>query len=677
MGTCMEPNTPLKFTNAGEAVSQLREMVMAWAVDGETGRATYILELDATRSGAKSGCICHGCGEPMIAVNNAKETVKRRPHFRHHVGAGERGCSVIAARAAVLRTLQDLGWIDLPARTCTGRVTGLDGFTYESTASKPGQRVRIRDIEFEDRVTAMLHMDDGRQIRVTLKGTVNPLATSDASIAEIHIEVDDPEVALMDPATLRDRLSLSNVICWHRHWDDDELQGTANDQAQAVAAEHLAVAPDDLPLPPDMPPELKVETVLHYAVKLILQEAGELRTPSESIYVEAESRRQMHSRSWMLPTQNLILHNIELEKRLGLTRPDLICDAVDVLGGKGYMPMCIEVTVTNRIDSERRSRIMKVGLAALEIDLSRFGGRITRTELRNLVVQNLDCKSWLFNPWVSEKWHELRLEVEALKDGDDEAIELEEAERAEIEGCSIAVLATEHLDAVQAHLNTLTHASGDHGALPDQQSMAATREAVAATARRLAIKGYPGADDEYLLDQRGILGVLLALRNDRALGGNLNSGFQVLNAMMNGRGTLHSLAPLWLAAARAFRLPMSEMQEQIFDGWAAKVRAQILSVPRAYTRRETFDSLLVVLFPELEEALRKTTARHLAGQFEKTQQRTSRPAGPRTKSDAKVSGPKWLQDTDSRNMYLRGPELEAWIRDHPKAAADLGLAPKK
>ena len=38
-----------------------------------------------------------------------------------------------------------------------------------------------------------------------------------------------------------------------------------------------------------MPAELKSETVLHYVVKQILKEAGELRTPEDVVYVEAES----------------------------------------------------------------------------------------------------------------------------------------------------------------------------------------------------------------------------------------------------------------------------------------------------------------------------------------------------------------------------------------------------
>jgi hypothetical protein len=538
--------------------------------------------------------------------------------------------------------------------------------------------MHIKDIKFEDRVTALLRMDDGRQIRVTLKGTNSQVDALDVSVAEIYIEVDDPEVALMDPATLRERLSVVGAVCWNRHWEDAELQATANDQAWAMAAEHLAVAPDDLPLPPDMPSELKVETVLHYAVKLILQEAGEIQTPSESIYVEAESRREMHRRSWTLPAQHLRLNNIELEKRLGLIRPDLVCNAVDTSGAQDYTPLCIEVTVTNQIDPERLSRIRGVGFAALEINLSRFGGRVTRTELKNLVVRQLAGKSWIFNPLMSEKWRELNQEVEALRKQDDDAIELEEEEQAEVRRTPIKILATEYLNATRVYLELLTQAYKGVHSLPDSQRMASAREAVAEAARRLAIKGYPGADDEYLLDQRGLLGALLSLQNDRSFGLDLNSGFQVLNALMSGRGTLHGLAPLYLAAARAFGLPMTAKQEGTFTGWAAEVKMRIQTVTCAYSRRESFDNLLAVLFPELEQALRKTTAKHLASQYKKLSISGSPPVGSVMIEKTTVATPKWISDPASQHMVLQGREREEWIRTHPEAAAALGLslAPK-
>ena len=154
--------------------------------------------------------------------------------------------------------------------------------------------------------------------------------------ALITIEGDNPAIAELSPEMLRARLKLNSTACWRKHWDDDELALNAKNLAQEIAAEHLAVAPDELHMPEDMPAALKSETVLHYAVKLILQEAGQLRVLGDEIWAEAQSSWWMHRRNWRLDEQLLNLSNIELEKRLGLTSPDLICTAMHGDGALAY-----------------------------------------------------------------------------------------------------------------------------------------------------------------------------------------------------------------------------------------------------------------------------------------------------------------------------------------------------
>ena len=144
--------------------------MIAWATDADTHLATYILELGPERSGAKSRCLCPGCGGPLVAVNNAKSQYKVRPHFRHHQGANSQNCAIVAARMAILRTMTELGWIDLPARARSASIKGLDGRDYEGIASRPPERVRVIRAEFSDCAPAVLHLEDGRQITVLLRG---------------------------------------------------------------------------------------------------------------------------------------------------------------------------------------------------------------------------------------------------------------------------------------------------------------------------------------------------------------------------------------------------------------------------------------------------------------------------------------------------------------------------
>jgi hypothetical protein len=39
-------------------------------------------------------------------------------------------------------------------------------------------------------------------------------------------------------------------------------------------------------------------------------------------------------------------------------------------------------------------------ITTLELDISRLGGRVTRTQLKKLVVEEVDHKRWIFNPVV-------------------------------------------------------------------------------------------------------------------------------------------------------------------------------------------------------------------------------------------------------------------------------------
>ncbi len=578
--------------------------------------------------------------------------------------------------------MQDLGWIELPARIRKDYIAGIDGQVYEGYSERPAERVRIRTIEFCDSAPAILHLEGGRRVSVLLRGTNMPGQDSVAPGAAIFIEVDDPSIALMDPLQLREKLSLNGGACWHHHWDDAKILDEATSQARDAAIEHLALAPDELDLPSDMPAELKSETVLHYAVKHILKEAGELRTPHEEVYVEAFSQRQRHDRTWVLPAQHLTLTGVEMEKRLGLTRPDLVCEAVDKSDGPSYPALCIEVTVSNPIGEERRHRIRSEGLPALEINLSRLQGKVTKTRLKQLVVLETSMKSWLFHPLLSAKWRELDSEVRRLRDVEDQAIEEEVAEIRRIQAIPITQVAERYIDKAYAYFQLLQHSKGHRSQPPsaDAVALANAREELSDEARLLAIKGYPGADDEEFLNARGILEALLSLKYDRGLCRDLNTGFQVLNALMaGGQGVHNEFSPLHLAAARTFEVPMNSDQRALFEQWRGAVKDRIVTIKHCYVRPETHDALLAVLFPELIDALVRTTSRHFFGIYRRQQetmrQQESKPSAINAEAIPQISStsPEWLRNPAHKYFFLQGAEFDAWVKKYPEQAKTLGI----
>ncbi|URI07953.1 hypothetical protein MW290_05045 [Aquincola tertiaricarbonis] len=76
----------------------------------------------------------------------------------------------------------------------------------------------------------------------------------------------------------------------------------------------------------------------------------------------------------LLDEEDLRLNCVRLEQRYGRLIPDVTCEVFDDEHAR-YLPLLIEVTVTNVIDEERLERICENHEATLAIDLSRAGGR--------------------------------------------------------------------------------------------------------------------------------------------------------------------------------------------------------------------------------------------------------------------------------------------------------------
>ena len=91
------------------AKPKANDLVMAWAIDKDSGEPRYILELDKNHRGASCSCLCVSCKLPLTAVNAAKAEYQQRPHFKHPKGAQRESCLVLAARYASAQQLLEQG----------------------------------------------------------------------------------------------------------------------------------------------------------------------------------------------------------------------------------------------------------------------------------------------------------------------------------------------------------------------------------------------------------------------------------------------------------------------------------------------------------------------------------------------------------------------------------------
>lgn len=367
------------------------ELVMAWARDKTTGALRYILELGRDQRGTKSGCECISCGLPLTAINAAKATFQRRPHFRHPVGAAKESCLVLTAREAIRQTFQPGDFLTLPRRQRSAHVEGFSGEFYEAWVERVRERVKISSVEFRDGLRAMLVLDDGRQLEVQLVGSADISKVALTGItAHILIATDDPSIASMPPYEIRRRLiPLLEEATWCSHWQDSLMDAEARAAALVAAEDALDWDSDGGELTVDQ----RRETLLHREVKAILERARRLRLPGWIVFDDRMGVKQ----STTTPASTAILKGVTLERRLGRIIPDVVAQLHT--GGD----LLVEVTVTNHVTEERLARIREVNLPTLEIDISRMGGRITRAQLALLVTEELAGKVWLHHPEMEQQ----------------------------------------------------------------------------------------------------------------------------------------------------------------------------------------------------------------------------------------------------------------------------------
>jgi hypothetical protein len=581
---------------------------------------------------------------------------------------------------ALLQSLAAQGSIDLPARRLPGRTTGLSGRGYEHWVTKKPEQVHIRNVQYLDIATALFTLADGRQIRVVLMGTVEPYSAEDpnSTAACIYLGVDDEALKEMSPEGIRAQLKLSgDRFCWNAHWDDHAIQEEADRLAETEARKYLDAIPEGLELPNDMPPELKRETVLHYVVKQLLEEAGEVWAPAHPIQVRQLCKSgRMLFRDSLLPAQHLKLQNVALEKRVGKLRPDLFCEA-SVDGVQTYDPLFIEVTVTHGIDKERAARLIENGVSTLEVDISRLGGVVTREQLKDLVVREIDHKTWVFNPHVEALRKNLEKELELEQKMLDTEWDKQQAEDAALLAIPVQQIAFQYLEAVREYLTLLTISEmqqeySEQSIRADLATAEKAKSTIQELARKLAKKGHPEASEETLFGWHGTLAKLLSIQHDRGIGYRVNSGFQVLNACFQANPLRREHAALCMAAAKAFDLPLKEHQQQKMNEWRKEILNSVDRGEDTYGRKDRHDSILALLFPQLREGIEKT-------RLEIMRARKRRPvqAGQERAAFRSDSGTAKNRFLDGSGGWYTGKELVRWIEKNPDSAEKLGLSRSK
>lgn len=641
----------VKATGLSPRALSSSDLVMAWAVDQDTGQPRYILQLDAAHRGGKSNCKCPSCDLPLVAVNAAKVVFQKRPHFRHPEGAAREKCVIVAARKALTEMFGQQERIVLPRRRRSRNVEGLSGHYFDAWVERPSESVGINECTFRDEATAILTLDDGRRLVVQLvgHGEVSHLEGDEALLARIELDVDDPAIAMMSPEEIFERLELAwSGACWAQHWADADLDRDAEAKARASAADALDWL-EQTDLPSDLGPAERRETLLHREVKAILEREKRICLPG--LHVEAQWRCSngfVDRRTWSEPASEVELTSVELEVHLGGSVPDVIATWVD--DDRWTHSIFIEVTVTNPIGDERIDRLSSFGFPVLEIDIGRMGGVVTREEFTRLVVDEVAGKRWLYHPTLNEEEGHLLAVMKR------EADELDAAarKRQELLEVSAADWGQRYLQVFRQRWQAqLVTGDGSTGGEAWQMAQDALVEAAGA----LETHGYPMASAMDKNPLRTIIARILSIRCGTGVEYDFDNAWAVINAIRcDRRESSLKWHTLYLIARRIYQPTLTPEQEQKVAKWRETVKSSIENEEPIYVRDTVYDRLLGLLFPEMRSALNNpfgTPLQILEKDYD-------------VLDDLPERSP--VEFWTSDDAFLRGRAFAEWARRFPDAA---------
>ena len=319
---------------------------LKWAHDTLTGEPRYIHDSDIVARACS--CTCPACHQALTPVMPGQpQRIRPTAHFRHLAGSQKDDCSLVAARLAATRHLLELGFITLPRRQMSRSAKGFSGEGYEVWVEEPAERIAVVGARLRDHATAVLTLDDGRQLLVDLTGSRQ--ATSDGGgEAVVTMSLSDPAIASLSPDEIRTRLRILPDIGWCSHWNDRSLaaRGDAAAVEMARSAMDAWADADEVDFRSRLPPgvneataqNLRRETLLHREVKEILRHSSSVATPGLEVTVTREPPEELQGdwedhtirKTWMTPSRTLEIDDVKLEHRLSRIVPDVIA----TLGGR-------------------------------------------------------------------------------------------------------------------------------------------------------------------------------------------------------------------------------------------------------------------------------------------------------------------------------------------------------
>lgn len=591
-GHVQAPTADERKINAGKP--------MRWAMRKNSGLAVSICDLHRDETGLACQCSCPACGSTLQAVNAGVE----REHFlrantlgqffRHETGQQRDNCLVVIARLAALKLLVEHQEIDLPPPTRRAFVPGISGQLYQGEATARRRRMHVREHTWIDSQLASITLDDGHIVllRLDTQRTVKNEGDYDAIIT---ITVDNPDVASWDMAEILAKMKIGDQVqsCWDKHWDDDELESMATQDAESQAAKYLDLLPSALGSLDGLTQAQKSESLLHHVIKSILLKAHSIASPtySEPLHRYMADGETI-SREIGLSLGELSLGEASSEWPIAGIVADIYCRAQ--ASRVDPFDLIVEVAVTHRVDEDKRKKVEAMDVACLEIDVRGFRqrGRVTLDDLTVEVLRNPGNKRWVHHPLIASLRAEEHRKLDELDQFRKESIEREHHARKWLDSLTQEQLLGAYLQALVQYWQR-----GRIGAIFGHSIV------LSDLGRRLLAMGFAGADESSIFERTGVLHFLHLAKSYSYAPLPASVSLTDMCSTLAQSHEFRSLTTYCLLGLRIYQPVIRGPQASEMQAIRAHVVTSLQAGESKFARSRRFDPLIGSIFPELAHGL--------------------------------------------------------------------------
>ncbi len=174
-----------------------------------------------------------------------------------------------------------------------------------------------------------------------------------------------------------------------------------------------------------------VESATHAAAKQVLVECGALMVPEVSFHISAATQDggELHEYEVLSPQRRIRFDRTVAEVTIDTIRPD-------VVGYRGDRQLLVEMFFRHCVDEEKRTKLKRLGLPAMEIDLSDLDPLEGFDAVKARVIESVHYKEWLVYPRSDQHLaylqHKLQGRVDAANDTYLAELERRRQERAKL-----------------------------------------------------------------------------------------------------------------------------------------------------------------------------------------------------------------------------------------------------